>query len=59
MPTSTDENQPISGTKRAIRDDQCNRHKNTIRKKTKTGKLITFNGNLPEVGVVFRTKDEN
>ena len=59
MPTSTDENQPVSGTERASRDNQSIRHKNTIIKKTITGITIPFKGNLPEVGVVFRTKNEN
>ena len=59
MPTSTDDNQLETGTKRINREGQLNMHKNTTIKKTKTGITITLKENMPKVGAVLKTKDGN
>ena len=42
-----------------LKKGQLIRHRNATRKKTKTRISITLKLNLPEVGSVIRTKDNN
>ena len=58
-PTSTYDNQPVTGTKKESREGQSSRHINTTRKKTNTRIPITFKVNVPEVGTVLITKENN
>ena len=57
-PTSTYDNQLVTGTEWVDREVRSNRHRNSTIKNNKTVITITFKGNVPGVGAMIGTKDK-